>query len=234
MRSTGTLYAIGVGPGDPDLLTLKAVKALAKVGKVFAASSTKNDYSLALSIAAPHMRPDTPVVRLGFPMTHDKTALEAAWMANAQAVLDELSHGGDAAFLTLGDPMTYSTFLYLWRTMQNIDPQTQVVIVPGVSSIQAAAAAAGMGLAESGQNLAILSGVDDMDRLRLALEACDSAVILKAYKSFPKLRALLSSMGLAQKAILVSRCGLEGQTILHGLEECPDRPAYFSLILVKK
>ena len=234
MRRMGTLYAVGVGPGDPDLLTLKAVKALARAGTVFAAASTKNDYSLALSIAAPHMRPDTPVVRLGFPMTRDKAELEAAWRANAQAVLDELEGGGDAAFLTLGDPMTYSTFLYLWRTMQAVEPQARVEIVPGVSSIQAAAAAAGVGLAESGQNLAILSGVDDPDRLRQALQACDSAVILKAYKSFPELRELLSSLGLAHKSVLVSRCGLEGQSIIHGLENCPDRPAYFSLILVKK
>jgi precorrin-2/cobalt-factor-2 C20-methyltransferase len=230
----GTLFAVGVGPGDPDLLTLKAVKALRAATVVFAAASSKNDYSQALSIASPHMRADTPVVRLDFPMTRDDAVLKAAWEANARAVLEALARGDDAAFITLGDPMTYSTFLYLWRTMRDMDPSARVAVVPGVSSIQAAAAAAGFGLAESGQNLAVLSGVDDPARLRRALEACDSAVILKAYKGFPALREMLKSMGLADRAILVSRCGLEGESITRGLADCPERPPYFSLILVKK
>lgn len=228
------LYAVGVGPGDPDLITLKAVKALNSAAVVFAAASTKNDYSLALSIAAPHMRPDTPVEHLGFPMTKDAAVLEAAWQANAQAVLQALDQGRDCAFITLGDPMTYSTFLYLWRTMRAMKPDVRVEIVPGVSSVQASAAAAGIGLVESGENLAILSGVDDTGRLRKALEACDSAVILKAYRSYPRLLELLRSMELAEKSVLVSRCGLDGQSIQHGLTECDGHPPYFSLILVKK
>ncbi|WP_243362017.1 precorrin-2 C(20)-methyltransferase [Fundidesulfovibrio terrae] len=234
MIRPGILHAVGVGPGDPDLLTLKAVKVLSAAEVVFAAASSKNDYSQALSIASPHMRPETPVVRLDFPMTRDRAVLEAAWHANARAVLETLARGADAAFITLGDPMTYSTFLYLWRTMREMDPGARVEIVPGVSSIQAAAAAAGFGLAESGQNLAVLSGVDDPERLRRTLDACDSAVILKAYKGFPALREILESMGLADRAILVSRCGLSGQAITRGLRDCPERPPYFSLILVKK
>jgi len=234
MKAAGTLHAVGVGPGDPDLLTIKAVKLLNRAEVVFAAASTRNDYSLALSIASPHMRPDTPVVLLGFPMTRDEGALEAAWEKNARTVLDTLAQGKDAAFITLGDPMTYSTFIYLWRTMRGLDPQARVEVTPGVSSVMASAAAAGFELAASGENLAVLSGVDDPGRLRLALEACDSAVILKAYRSFPVLRELLNCLGLADKAVLVSRCGLEGQTICRGLANCPDKPPYFSLILVKK
>lgn len=230
----GTLFAVGVGPGDPDLLTLKAVKALARASLVFAASSTRNDTSLALSIASAHLPPGTPVELLAFPMTRDQAELEHAWQANARRVLDALAAGRDAAFITLGDPMTYSTFLYLWRTMRAINPDLRVEIVPGVSSVQASAAAAGIGLVESGENLAILSGVDDPGRLRKALEACDSAVILKAYRSYPKLLELLRSMGLAEKSVLVSRCGLDGQSIQHGLTECDGHPPYFSLILVKK
>lgn len=234
MNTAGTLHAVGVGPGDPDLLTIKAVKALGAAHVVFAAASSKNDHSLALSIAAPHMRPDTPVTRLDFPMTRDAAVLEAAWEANARAVLEVLDSGRDAAFITLGDPMTYSTFIYLWRTLTQLRPEVRVSVVPGVSSIQAAAAAAGVPLAESGENLAVLSGVDDPARLRKALEASDGAVILKAYRTFPKLRELLASMGLAEKAVLVSHCGLPGQAIVTGLASCPEKPPYFSLLLVKK
>jgi len=232
--NSGLLYAVGVGPGDPELVTVKAVKALFKAQVVFAAASTKNDYSLALSIAAPHMRPDTPVVRLDFPMTHDKTLLEQAWQANARTVLSTLSQGLDAAFITLGDPMTYSTFLYLLRTLKTMDPNLAVHVIPGVSSIQAAAAAAQFSLAESSETLTILSGTDGDDHLRQALAVCHSAVILKAYKSFPRLKALLTSMNLAEKSILVCRLGLDGQSIHRGLTDCPERPPYFSLILVRK
>jgi precorrin-2/cobalt-factor-2 C20-methyltransferase len=234
MKRSGLLYAVGVGPGDPELVTLKAVNALHEACVVFAAASTKNDYSLALSIASPHIRPDTPVVRLDFPMTHDKTLLEQAWQTNAHTVLNALSQGLAAAFITLGDPMTYSTFLYLWRTLKIMDPDLAVRIIPGVSSIQAAAAAARFGLAESSETLAILSGTDDNDHLRQALTVCHSAVILKAYKSFPRLKALLKSMNLAENSILVCRLGLDGQSIHHGLANCPERPPYFSLILVHR
>lgn len=233
-NALGTLYAIGAGPGDPELLTLKAARILGRVSVVFAASSSKNDYSLAQAIVSRHISPQTPVVRLAFPMIRDAGQLQAAWDENAASVLDALSTGRDAAFITLGDPMTYSTFVYLWRTLLAVAPQVRTEIVPGVSSIQASAAAAGFPLAESGQNVAILSGVDDPARLRKALESCDSAVILKTYRSFSMLRDLLASMGLADKAVLVSRVGMEGEQIVRGLGCVEGRPAYFSLILVKK
>ena len=234
MKRSGLLYAVGVGPGDPELVTVKAVKALNRARVVFAAASTKNDYSLSLSIAAPHMRPDTPVIRLGFPMTQDVNILEEAWRANARSVLDVLEQGLDAAFITLGDPMTYSTFLYLWRTLKTMEPGLAVRIIPGISSIQAAAAAAEFSLAESRETLTILSGTDSTDHLRQALAVCQSAVILKAYKSFPRLKSLLESMGLAEKSVLVCCLGLTGQSIRRSLADCPERPPYFSLILVRK
>jgi len=234
MTRLGILYAVGVGPGDPELVTMKAAKVLAGADVVFAAASTKNDYSLALSIAAPHMRPGTPVTCLGFPMTRDERVLEEAWNANARTVLTALTQGLDAAFITLGDPMTYSTFLYLWRTLRSMEPALAVEIVPGVSSIQAAASAAGFGLAESGETLAVLSGTYDIGHLRRTLAVCHTAVILKAYKSFPQLKALLESMGLAEKSLLVSRVGLTGQSIQRGLADCPSQPPYFSLILIRK
>lgn len=234
MSALGTLYAVGAGPGDPELITLKAVRVLSLAPVVFAAASSKNDYSLALSIVSPHMRPNTPVVRLPFPMTRDRRVLEASWNANAQLVLEHLRSGQDAAFVTLGDPVTYSTYQYLSRTLRGMEPGVPLSIVSGVSSIQASAAAAGIGLAESGENLMVLSGVDSPERLRRCLEIADNAVILKAYRTFPQLKALLTDMGLADKAVLVSRCGLEGQAVHVGLADCPDKPPYFSLILVRK
>ncbi|MBF0514775.1 MAG: precorrin-2 C(20)-methyltransferase [Desulfovibrionaceae bacterium] len=230
----GTLYGLGMGPGDPDLVTLKAVKILAGVDVVFAAASTKNDYSLALAIASGHLPENTPVVRLDFPMTRDPAALQRAWRANAALTLETLRQGRDAAFVTLGDPMTYSTFGYLRRAVLALDPAAKVVAVPGITAPQAAAAAAGQTLAESGESFAVVSGVAETGAIRAVLQAVDSAAILKAYRCLPRIRDLLSEMGLQENARFVTKLGMPGERINVGLGDVEDNPSYFSLILVKK
>ena len=101
MTMTGTLYAVGVGPGAPDLLTLRAVEALRRVDVILAAASPRNDYSRALETARPHLRPDVRLQRLEFPMTHDKATLRAAWEKAAGITRDVLRGGENAAFLTI-------------------------------------------------------------------------------------------------------------------------------------
>jgi len=230
----GTLYGLGMGPGDADLLTLKAAKILSGVDVVFAAASTKNDYSLALTIAERHMPENTPVVRLDFPMTRDQAVLEKAWRANAELALETLRQGKDAAFVTLGDPMTYSTFGYLRREVLALDPGARIRVVPGITAPQAAAAATGEPLAESGESFAVISGVARTAKIRAVLEAVDSAAILKAYRAFPKIRGLLSEMGLADSSRFVTRLGMDGEKISEGLGGVEEKPSYFSFILVKK
>lgn len=234
MTKKGTLYGIGVGPGDPELITLKAIRALGEVDVVFAASSTKNDYSTAYDIAAPHLKEGVRVVRLGFPMTKDPAELDAAWRANAAVVAEALDRGEDAAFLTLGDPLTYSTYGYLQRTLLDRDPDTRLRAVPGITSFHAAAARIGLVLAESKESLLITSGVTDADKLEAQLDVADNAVILKAYKNFREIRDTLTRLRLDDKTVLVSRLGMEGESILSDIKDAPDRPHYFSLALVKK
>lgn len=234
MTRHGTLYGIGVGPGDPELITLKAVNTLKKVDVVFAASSTKNDFSLAQSIAAPHLRQGARIVRLEFPMTRDQGVLDKAWRANADAVIEVLAQGRDAAFLTLGDPMTYSTFGYLLRTLNGLLSEIPVTVIPGITSYQAAAAHTGRVLAESGESLMVLSGVAPEEELEQALRTADSAVILKAYKTMPMIRRVLTKLGLADSAVFVTRLGHEGEEVITGLQNIPEKPSYFSLLLVRK
>jgi precorrin-2/cobalt-factor-2 C20-methyltransferase len=234
MTRFGTLYGIGVGPGDPDLLTLKAVKILQGVDVVFAAASTKNEASLALSIAQPHLREGAEIVRLDFPMTRDQDVLDAAWKKNADVVAGLLGQGKSAAFLTLGDPLTYSTFGYLLRTLNGLLAEIPVKVVPGITSYQAAAAHTGRVLVESGESLAVVSGVAPEAELEAVLGAAQCAVILKAYKNMPAIRRVLDRLGLTSSSVFVTRLGHEGEQVIQSLDEVPEKPSYFSLILVRK
>lgn len=234
MTKKGTLYGIGVGPGDPELLTLKAVRILGEVDVIFAAASTKNDYSTAYAIAKPHLKDGVRIVQLGFPMTKDKDALESAWRANAEAVAEVLDAGRNAAFLTLGDPLTYSTYGYLQRTLLSMNPDLKLRAVPGITSFHAAAARIGLVLCESKESLLITSGVADSARLEEQLNSADNAVILKAYKNFDEIRALLTKLRLADTTVLVSRLGMDEESILMDIKDAPKQPHYFSLALVKR
>jgi precorrin-2/cobalt-factor-2 C20-methyltransferase len=134
----GTLFGIGVGPGDPDLITMKAVKILKQVDLVFAAASTKNNHSLAVNIAREHIPASAAVKMLRFPMTRDKNETHKAWKEHARTIITELEKGRNVAFLTLGDSMTYSTYGYILKYVQKLAPHLEAQTVPGITSYQAA------------------------------------------------------------------------------------------------
>ena len=233
LSAPGTLYGIGVGPGAPDLITMRAVAVLRKTRVVLAASSTRNAYSTALEIARPHLPADAEVVRLAFPMTQDKTSLSQAWEENASIAASHLEHGRDAAFLTLGDPMIYSTFGYLMRTLNALFPHIPVSVIPGVTSFQAAAAETRTVLCEGDENFLLLPGVMDETTLRRNLDTADNAAILKAYHTLPAIQAALRDDEPAKNALFVSRLGLDGQLITPA-EKAPESPNYLSLILATR
>jgi precorrin-2/cobalt-factor-2 C20-methyltransferase len=230
-NAAGVLYGIGVGPGAPDLLTLRAAAALRAVRVILAAASPRNDHSLALSIAAPHLPEDVETLRLDFPMTRDVRVLESAWSGNARAVLDLLRSGRSAAFLTLGDPLIYSTFGYLMRTLLALDPGAEVRVIPGITSYQEAAAQSRTVLCQGEENLLLVSGINDADRLAQAMRLADSAVILKAYRNFNAIEHVLRAQGRAGHCLFASRVGLDQEILARGLENAPENPHYLSLIL---
>ncbi|MDR2892499.1 MAG: precorrin-2 C(20)-methyltransferase [Deltaproteobacteria bacterium] len=191
MDKYGILYGIGVGPGDPDLLTLAAVKALGRVSVVLAAASDKNDHSLAWNIAAPHLPQGVATIKLAFPMTSEPETLDAAWRANLEITLSVLREGKNAAFITLGDPLIYSTFGYLLTLLRQEHPQIRVEVIPGITSFQAAAARTRTILCENGQNLLITPGIRDQAELDADLQLADNAVILKAYRNLAVIKKSL-------------------------------------------
>jgi len=232
----GILYGIGVGPGDPDLLTLKAVKVLKEVAHVFAASSSKNDYSLAHDIVGEHIPASTPVEQLAFPMTFSSDRLEDAWDSNCDRVVEVLRQGKDVAFLTLGDPLTFSTFIYLMRKVRSRAPDARVWVVPGITSFQAAAACAGEPLAEGEEIVSIISGAKGGERLKEVIATSDSVVLLKAYKYLPEILNEVDEAGLRESCCFISRCGLDGEVIERDFETLRrmDRPNYLSLMIIKR
>lgn len=231
----GKLYGIGVGPGDPDLLTLKAVKVLQRVSVVFTAASSKNDYSLALEIARPHIPPDAQVHPLAFPMTQDVAAKQEAWAANAAIVADFLNQGHDAAFLTLGDSLTFSTFGYLLRQINARYPEVAVETIPGITSYQASAAALNMPLVEGEESLLVLSGAQGGDRLREQHHKPDNVVFMKAYRNVPSICAALDEAGMLNHAAGVVSCSQPGEELIRDVTALLNRePNYWTLIIAKK
>ncbi|MBM4288772.1 MAG: precorrin-2 C(20)-methyltransferase [Deltaproteobacteria bacterium] len=232
--TTGVLYGIGVGPGDPELITLKALRVLERVPYVFAAASTKNDYSLALNIVR-HYIAQAEVEPLHFPMTSDRGILEQAWEANARKVLEVLQRGQDAAFLTIGDPLTYSTYGYLLKTVKKMNPEIQAVTIPGITSYNAAAALANIPLTEGEESFYLVSGARGGDRLREAIATSDNVVMLKTYRHFDKIFETLEELGLLDCATCISMCGLSGQTVVHDLRPLRNQKMpYLSLIIIKR
>ncbi len=232
---SGTLYGIGVGPGDPELITLKSVKILNHVDVVFAAASTKNDYSLAVNIAKTHIPEKTSVKMLSFPMTRDKEETQKSWKDHALTIIKELEQGRNAAFVTLGDPLTYSTFAYILRHIKALAPQISVETIPGITSYQAAAACLNTPLAEGEESLMVVSGVGGGDRLREVSGKPENVVFLKAYRNVEDINAALDETGLFKNCAGVTNCGREGQEIIKDIKEFnTKKPDYWTLIIAKQ
>lgn len=232
----GTLYGIGVGPGDPELLTLKAIRVLKEVSHVFTAASSKNDYSVAYDIVKEYLPAGLPVDTLHFPMTFNSESLENAWTANCEQVVETLKEGKDAAFLTIGDPLTFSTFIYLMRKIRHKLPGAKITVVPGITSFQAAAACANLPLGEGEEIITILSAAKGGERFREAVRSSDNLVLMKTYKHFPNILSDIKEAGLENNCCFVSRCGQNGEVVETDFTrlESMDRPHYLSLMIVKK
>lgn len=227
----GKLYGVGVGPGDPSLITLKAVEVLQRSRAVFVPRSKKDRPSVALSIARGHLQPDTAVVELDLPMTGDRKTLETAWDQAAGTILKELARLEEAAFLTLGDPSMYSTFGYVAQKIRSLDPRVEIQVVPGITSFAAAAARTGVSLAEQDQPLVILPAAES-DLTVPALKSRAGVVILKASRGYGETLDLLARHQRLPGALLYSRVGLPDETVTADLAAVT-APDYLSLIIIR-
>lgn len=224
----GILYGLGVGPGDPELMTVKAARILRECDVVAVPRAGENEKT-ALKIAASYIG-DKPVLHCEMPMTRDKAVLEASHEQAADELCALLDAGKTVAFLTLGDPSVYSTYWYVHRKVQERGYEAR--IVPGVPSFCAAAAALGQALCEGSEMLHIIPASHSSTDLGLSLPG--NKVLMKAGKSILEVRDRLAEEGSLGRAALVERCSMEDERIVTDLSELDDPTGYFSIILVKE
>ena len=231
----GTLYGIGVGPGDPGLITVKGREVIGACRHVFAPKARIKAESLALQIAGRYAGAGAQIHEVVFPMVEDEAVLERHWRECAAEIVALLDAGEDVCFLTLGDTLLYSTHIYLVRAVKALSPQAAVVTIPGVNSFSAAAALTGFPLGEGKQPLLVIPVSDNLEVIREALDGECTIVLMKIGKRLPEIVALLEERGRARGSVFVARAGLEGQRVetdLTQLKSAGADPGYLSVLLI--
>jgi len=231
----GTLYGIGIGPGDPELITLKGARLIGGCRNLFVPKARTASESVALAIARPLVGPEAKIEELLFPMTADREELSARWDEAATRVTAILAAGEDACFLTLGDPLLYSTYIYLLRALRKRLPDLKVVTIPGITAFGAAAALAEFPVGEGREPVTICPAADDLTAVRRALAQGGTVVLMKIGKRLPEVLDLLDAEGLLDKSVFVSRATMEDERIetdLRRLKAEGPEAGYLSIILV--
>lgn len=238
----GTFYVVGVGPGDPQLLTLKAAKILEQCQTWFAPSAFENGGSMALKIVEGAVKSDGKnILSHRFPMKqiHRQSDVDPevkdAWRNAAETIISYLESGEDVVFPTLGDPAIYSTGFYVCETLQEYGKPFQIEIVPGVSAVGASSAVSSLPLCLGDERLVVIPATYENGQIKDILELCDSAVFMKVHKVMPRLVGLLEELDLIGNAVLVERCSLDNQRIWTDVREAVDCDLhYFSTMVVRK
>ena len=232
----GTLYGIGVGPGDPEWMTVKAVRLLSSCRHVCVPKARDLADSIALEIARPHLRLDTVIHQTTFLMTSDKALLKQSHRQAAEEILAILRGGEDCCFLTLGDPMLYSTYVYLLRELRGIEPLVAVETVPGITAFSAAAALTNFPVGEGKQPVTIVPASDDFALFRRALDCGGTVVLMKTGKRLQKVLDELEQRGLIEHAVFVSHAGQPQQKIetdLRRLRGGSENLGYLSILIIQ-
>ena len=229
----GLFYGIGVGPGDPELLTVKAINAIKNSQVIIAPKTEKKSDSLALTIAKPYLRADVQIVYQTFPMVKDFETSPEIFESNVEEILSYLRDGKTVGFLTLGDPMFFSTYIYIFKLLKKSN--VQIETIAGVPAFLAIAAKIGYPVAYGNEILSIIPATSDDEKISNALKNSDDAVLMKVYKNFSEIAEILNAENLSENAVLVSRCGLEDEKIIANINSCKNEKLnYLSTILTRR
>lgn len=227
-----TLYIIGIGPGDPELLTLKGLKMINTCPCLCVPRGKEEGESIALSIVKQVISLENKrIIELYFPMKRD---IDQELDKSASMVINELNNGTNVAFITLGDPTIYSTAFYLYERLKKIDAQVKIEVIPAVSSISAAASKLGIALAMADEKIAILPA-NYLDNLSATLSAFDTVVLMKVNKVFNRIVRALKETNLVDNASYISRLGMNGERIFTDIDKVKEEDLdYFSIVVIKK
>ncbi|MBZ4645481.1 MAG: precorrin-2/cobalt-factor-2 C20-methyltransferase [Petroclostridium sp.] len=229
----GKFYGIGVGPGDAELVTLKAKRLLDECEIIVAPKTAMEKQSVALNIVKPLLADHKKIIELIFPMTYDESELSKHWDDAAKQICSMLDKNLNVVFLTLGDPMVYSTYIYIFRRIK--DKGYEAETVPGITSFCAAASRIDVPLAEGKETVAIIPSAYECENLDKILVDFDNIVLMKVSRNYEQLVEVLERHRLKEKSVLVSRCGLDEEIIEYDLDKfIGQKVNYLSMIIVKK
>lgn len=239
----GKIVGIGIGPGDPELITIKAVKALKTADVVCVPKSHAEKPSMALAIIKHILeeREKSPeVLELVFPMVKDESKIKKSWAKNADIMARKARNDRIIAFITLGDPMLYSTFVYLcWRIKEDY-PDIELEIIPGVTSLTACVASSKIPLAERDEVLTIIPSVLDSRRMEELAKHTDNLVFMKSARYLKELVPTLERAGFKKDStiILARRCTMPEEKVMIGrlvdVQNWDIYEDYFSTAIIKR
>lgn len=230
----GTLYGVSVGPGDPELISLKGLRMIQAAPIIaFPAGTKPGKPGVAETIISAWQQPHQTLLPLRFPYTQDAASLTAAWADAAEMVSHHLAQQQDVAFVSEGDVSFYSTFAYLAQHLQQRMPEVKITAIPGVCSPLAAAAALGLPLALGDQRLTVLPALYSVSNLETTLDHSDVVVLMKVSSVYRQVWPILQQRQLLATSYVVEWATSDRQRLYHGLSDRPDLAlSYFSLMVI--
>jgi precorrin-2/cobalt-factor-2 C20-methyltransferase len=227
MNELGKLYGLGIGPGDPELLTLKAHRILTTV-PVIAYPTLESGKVLARAIVSDFIRPEQIEIPMPLPFSVERSS-QPHYDIAAENIAEQLNLGRDVAVLCVGDPMLYGTFMYIFNRLCD---RFSIEVVPGISSVMASAAMLGVPITYRNDVFSIMPATLEAEILRDRLVFIDAAAIIKLGRHFAKVRDILDELGLLERALYIERATLPNQQIIPITEIDPEAVTYWSLILI--
>jgi precorrin-2/cobalt-factor-2 C20-methyltransferase len=236
MSETGHFWGVGVGPGPRGFLPVAAVEVLAQAAVIYLPRARSADLSIARQCLDGLMIPESRLREIEFTMDPDREVLSQHYTALAGEIALELEAGRDVAYLTLGDPMTYSTYGYTIAALRDRLPSVQARTFPGITSFAAAAAAMSWPIGEGKERVLILPCPDEASSLRQDIESHDVVVLMKIGKRLPMVLQVLREMGISEHCALGARIGLPGETLCEDLGALSDTASlgYLSTMLIRR
>ena len=235
------LFCVGCGPGDPELLTIRALNLIKEADVIFVPTSKLNKPSIALSIVEKHLKKTTEIINLVFPMIKDRESLKEYWKKNAFEIAQKVRSGKKTVYLTVGDPALYSTWIYIHRELKRDYQDIEIEIIPGITSIFAFAAEAKISLVEGDENLSIVPACYDLNKVKNTVKSSDTIVFLKDGRYFDNVIEMLSDTGFSDDSKIAIAQDVSTEENILEIKRLKDmkgkkQPSskYFSIMVVKR